>query len=35
MYDPAARSWREWKLPGNAQTYFVWVDEKEKVWLTD
>src|SRR5262245_12285226 len=35
MYDPAARSWREWKLPGNAQTYSVWVDEKDKIWLTD
>ncbi|HZV98172.1 MAG TPA: hypothetical protein VFF74_04205 [Methylophilaceae bacterium] len=34
-YDPASRSWREWKLPGNAQAYAVWVDEKDKVWLTD
>jgi virginiamycin B lyase len=34
-YDPATRAWREWKLPGEAQTYAVWVDEKDKVWLTD
>lgn len=36
MYDPAARAWREWKLPGTApHTYSVWVDEKDKVWLTE
>ncbi len=35
MYDPAAKSWREWKLPGNARTYSVWVDDKDIVWLTD
>lgn len=35
MYDPAARAWREWKLPGNAHTYSVWVDRRDKVWLTD
>ena len=35
MYDPAARQWREWKLPGNAHTYSVWVDAADKVWLTD
>jgi virginiamycin B lyase len=35
MYDPAARSWREWKLPGNAHAYAVWVDDQDKVWLTD
>jgi virginiamycin B lyase len=35
MYDPAARSWREWKLPGNAHTYSVWVDDRDGVWLTD
>lgn len=34
-YDPATRTWREWKLPGKAQAYAVWVDEKDKVWLTD
>jgi virginiamycin B lyase len=35
LYDPAARSWREWKLPGDARTYSVWVDPQDKVWLTD
>lgn len=35
MYDPAARNWREWKLPGNAHAYAVWVDDKDKVWLSD
>lgn len=35
MYDPAARSWREWKLPGNAHAYAVWVDDRDTVWLTD
>jgi virginiamycin B lyase len=35
VYDPAARSWREWKLPGNAHAYSVWVDPQDKVWLTD
>ena len=35
MYDPSAKTWREWKLPGNAHTYSVWVDDKDKVWLTD
>ena len=35
MYDPAARAWREWKLPGNARAYSVWVDDRDKVWLTD
>jgi virginiamycin B lyase len=27
MYDPAARPWREWRLPGNAHAYAVWVDD--------
>lgn len=35
MYDPAARTWREWKLPGNAHAYAVWVDGKDHVWLSD
>jgi len=35
MYDPAARAWREWKLPGAAHAYSVWVDPADKVWLTD
>lgn len=36
VYDPAARSWRTWKLPGDNPTcYAVYVDEAGKVWLTD
>ena len=36
MYDPAARSWREWKLPGDRpRAYSVWVDDKDKIWLTE
>jgi virginiamycin B lyase len=34
-YDPATKTWREWKLPGNASTYSVWVDPDDHVWLTD
>lgn len=34
-YDPATRTWREWKLPGNARAYSVWVVPDDRVWLTD
>jgi virginiamycin B lyase len=34
-YDPAAKRWREWRLPGAAQPYAVYVDGKDIVWLTD
>ena len=34
-YDPATKSWHEWKLPGDAQAYSVWVDSDDRVWLTD
>ena len=34
-YDPATRLWREWKLPGNALAYSVFVDDRDIVWLTD
>ena len=34
-YDPATKRWREWKLPGAAQPYAVYVDAKDIVWLTD
>jgi virginiamycin B lyase len=34
-YDPATKRWREWKLPGAAQPYAVYVDGKDTVWLTD
>ena len=36
VHDPAAKSWRQWKLPGaRPQTYAVYVDERDKVWLSD
>jgi virginiamycin B lyase len=36
VYDPANGSWKEWKLPGGRpQAYAVYVDDKDKVWLTD
>lgn len=34
-YDPATRTWREWRVPGPAQPYAVYVDDKDVVWLTD
>ena len=34
-YDPAARKWREWRVPGPAQVYAVYVDDQDMVWLTD
>ncbi len=36
VYDPAAKSWKHWKLPGaSPHAYSVWVDERDGVWLTD
>ena len=36
MYDPATKAWKEWKLPGDRpQTYSVWVDDRDQVWLTE
>jgi virginiamycin B lyase len=35
-YDPAARRWQEWPLPGQApQPYAVYVDDRDMVWLSD
>jgi virginiamycin B lyase len=34
-YDPATKRWREWKLPGAAQPYAVYVDSRDTVWLSD
>jgi len=36
-YDPVAKSWKTWLLPGNPGSgcYSVYVDEQDKVWLTD
>ena len=36
VYDPVAKSWKQWKLPGEKpRTYAVWVDPDDKVWLAD
>lgn len=36
VHDPAAKRWRQWKLPGERpQTYAVYVDERDQVWLSD
>jgi len=37
LYDPRnGGSWKEWKLPGSRpQAYAVYVDERDKVWVTD
>jgi virginiamycin B lyase len=36
VYDPQAKSWKSWKLPGEKpRTYSVWVDPDDKVWLTE
>jgi virginiamycin B lyase len=35
-YDPSARRWREWRLPGaTPMPYAVYVDETDTVWLSD
>jgi virginiamycin B lyase len=36
MYNPASKTWREWKLPGpTPQAYAVYVDDRDIVWLSD
>jgi virginiamycin B lyase len=36
VYDPAANTWREWRLPGDRpQAYAVYVDENDQIWLSD
>jgi virginiamycin B lyase len=36
VYDPAAREWKSYKLPGAApHAYAVYVDDKDKVWVSD
>jgi virginiamycin B lyase len=36
LYDPASRTWKEWKLPGEKpQAYAVYVDERDIVWVSD
>jgi virginiamycin B lyase len=35
-FDPKAKSWQTWKLPGDRpRTYAVYVDEKDIVWLSE
>ncbi|MFA6032047.1 MAG: lyase [Myxococcota bacterium] len=35
-YDTLSGTWKTWKLPGNRpRTYSVYVDDADKVWLTD
>src|SRR5439155_20108810 len=35
-YDPATGAWAEWRLPGERpQPYAIYVDERDKVWLSD
>ena len=34
--DPKAKTWKTWKLPGDRpQTYAVYVDDQDKVWLSE
>jgi virginiamycin B lyase len=36
VYDPADRSWKQWKLPGERpRAYAVYVDDRDRVWLTE
>jgi virginiamycin B lyase len=36
VYDPRRKRWREWQVPGaNPMIYAVYVDEQDKVWLSD
>jgi virginiamycin B lyase len=36
MHDPAANSWRAWRVPGDRpRVYAVYVDERDVVWASD
>ena len=36
MHDPAANSWRTFKVPGSKpRTYAVYVDERDQVWVSE
>ncbi len=36
LHDPARKTWRSWKLPGdNPRNYAVYVDERDMVWMSD
>ena len=35
-YDPATKSWKTWRLPGqHPRAYAVYVDDQDMVWLSD
>jgi virginiamycin B lyase len=35
-YDPKAREWKAWRLPGDRpRAYSVYVDDQDRVWLTE
>jgi virginiamycin B lyase len=36
VHNPSAKSWRAWRLPGDSpRPYAVYVDEHDKVWVSD
>jgi virginiamycin B lyase len=35
VYLTDSRQWKEWKIPGSAMPYAVYVDDQDIVWLTD
>jgi len=36
VHDPAAKTWRSWKLPGpQPRPYAVYVDDRDHVWVSD
>ena len=36
MHDPAAKSWKTYKLPGDSpKCYAVYVDDKDQVWSSE
>jgi len=36
VYDPTARTWKTWHLPGDSpRAYAVYVDERDVVWLSE
>jgi virginiamycin B lyase len=36
VHDPKANTWRTWKLPGERPSaYAVYVDDQDKVWVSD
>src|SRR5207249_3346228 len=35
-YEPGARSWKEWPVPGKKPgAYALYVDDQDKVWVSD